>query len=60
MYVLGELLMRWSGSRAESAASSKRFSDGGHDKAERGEPTHSPDQQIHHAAVFPCCFSDAA
>src|SRR5205814_2031069 len=25
------------------------------DKTERGEPTHSPDQQLRHAAVFPCC-----
>jgi hypothetical protein len=35
------------------AALSKRLSYGGRDKAERGEPTHSPDQQLHHAALFP-------
>jgi hypothetical protein len=38
-----------------AAASAKHLSDGGGDKTERGEPTHSPDQQLHHAAVFPCC-----
>jgi len=42
--------MRWSGSGAETAASSKRLNDGGRDKAECG-----PDQQIHHAAVCPPC-----
>src|SRR5437868_2403351 len=36
-------------------SSAKRLSDGGHDKAERGEPAHSPDQQLRHAAVVPCC-----
>src|SRR5437868_15066097 len=35
--------------------SAKRLSDGGHDKTERGEPTHSPDQQLRHAAMFPRC-----
>src|SRR5881227_2483985 len=38
-----------------AAASAKRLGDGGHDKTERGEPTHSPDQQLRHAAVVPCC-----
>src|SRR5438067_8857197 len=43
-----------------AAASAKRLGDGGHDKTERGEPTHSPDQQLRHAAVFPCCQRMAA
>src|SRR5437763_2202171 len=55
MYVPGELLMRWSGAAPKVPRSAKRLSDGGHDKAERGEPTHSLDQQLRHAAVFPCC-----
>ena len=32
---------------------SKRLNDGGRDKAERGKPAYSPNQQIRHAAVFP-------
>jgi len=35
--------------------SAKRVSDDRRDKTNRGEPTHSPDQQLHHAAGFPCC-----
>jgi hypothetical protein len=45
---------------ASAAALAKRLGDGGHDKTERGEPTHSPDQQLRHAAVFPCCQRMAA
>src|SRR5205823_7949646 len=41
--------------RLSPGTSAKRLSDGGHDKSERGEPTHSPDQQLRHAAVVPCC-----
>jgi hypothetical protein len=47
--------MRWSGSGAETAASSKRLNDGGRDKAECGKPAYRPDQHIRHAAVFPRC-----
>ena len=45
--------MRWERELRRSAASSKRLNDGGRDKAERGKPAYSPDQQIRHAAVFP-------
>src|SRR5947207_13111316 len=38
-----------------TAALSKRLSDGGRDETERGEPTHKPNQQLRHAAAFPCC-----
>src|SRR5437773_1695715 len=35
--------------------SAKHLSDDGCDQTERGEPTHSPDQQLRHGAVSPCC-----
>jgi hypothetical protein len=36
-----------------SRPSAKRVSDDRRDKTKRNEPTHGPDQQPHHAAVFP-------
>jgi RNA polymerase sigma-70 factor, ECF subfamily len=35
--------------------SAKRVSDDRRNKTKGGEPTHSRDQQLHHAAGFPCC-----
>ena len=35
--------------------SAKRVGDDRRYKTKGGEPTHSPDQQLHHAAGFPCC-----